>query len=432
MDKSNLFDQKIRDAVNKYEVPFDDSLWKNIEKEINVPANTTPAFNLKPWIIGASIAASIAIAYFAFKPAEEQSAPEIIKTEVKKEAQVEEQTTMNTEDESIIPIPVLEEENESVVLIDQQSEINEVQETSSLDPITPENDELKLIASDDEDNTLNEDVKKLDDHFITENTSPIEEQLIVDTRLNKEVCCLNDLLTVSISKSNMPIEVLWDFGDGFIADGPTASHQYQEPGEYTIKMHAKSLLNDDLVRDEKYKVQVNPIPTADFEITKNENMFALPKVEYKVVGDEMDSFKWKFDDNSITDEAVVEKLYNRKGVYTVGLIVSNQYHCTDTLFKQVMIEEDFNLLAPNAFSPNGDGINDTFIPQALPYLNQTFTLQIFDPKTSQLVFETDNYDIPWNGMLMNNGAKVNEGAYAWSVKTEDGSIYKGTILITAK
>jgi hypothetical protein len=186
MDNSNLFDQKIRDAVNKYEVPFDDSLWKNIEKEINVPAKATPTFKLKPWIIGASIAASIAIAYFAFKPTEEQVSPEIVKTEVKKETQLEEQNDVDTKEDVATPTPISEGSSENEALTDQLSETKKPKEENSTVVTDPEEDEVKLLISIDQDDAIEEEKEKVAQPKDID-TNPVEEHLIVDTRITKEV-----------------------------------------------------------------------------------------------------------------------------------------------------------------------------------------------------------------------------------------------------
>ena len=423
MDKSDLFDQKIRDAVDKYEVPFDDSLWKNIEKEINTPAKV---FNWKPWAASVAIAASLLIAYIAFKPTEDVKIDIVEKQKTNQEApkQIEETNSDLKENTLIDDESVLEsasDENQNSITINSEEDLpkeaidnkEEVVETDL--PLDKEDEILPEVKSNDDESIIDE-----------------EERLLVSIHINKEYLCQNEALNVSLNLSNSPVEIVWDFGDGYVAEGPNVSHIYNEAGTYELKLHAKSVLDDKLVEDESYSIVVNPVPVAQFDIQKNENMYALPEVSFETVGSQFASLEWKFKDENITNNNVVEKMFKEKGIYNVGLVVKNQFQCSDTLYQKVVIENDYNLLAPNAFSPNGDGINDTFMPQAIPYLNQNFTLQVFDPKTSQLIFESKSFDIPWNGNMMNNGNKMKEGAYAWSVKTDDGSIYKGTILITAK
>ena len=426
MDKSNLFDQKIREAINKYEVPYDDAAWNKIKNEINTPLKPSSTIKLKPWLIGAAAAAMLAVAYFALSPETQESTPELTDSKIELKETIKEQPQSNNtlQEEST--------ETEEVEITDQGEKLedNKPEEKSIPILINKEEDEADQLI------VMEDVIEEIPENIIVENKNePVdtkEEALLLNVNINQENLCQNEVLVVSLNNANQPVELLWDFGDGITKEGPSAIHKYEEPGTYTLQLNAKSVLNEGSSRKESYTIVVNPAPHSEFEIERGENMYAYPEVSFTMMSELVSSFEWKFSDGSTSNSSVVEKFYNEKGVYTVGLVVSNQFQCTDTLYKQVVIEENFNLLAPNAFSPNGDGINDTFMPQALPYLNQNFTLQIFDPKTSQLVFESSNFEIPWNGNLMNNGNKMKEGAYAWSVRTEDGSVYKGTILITAK
>jgi len=425
MDKSNLFDQKIRDAINKYEVPFDDSAWKNIESKINVQPKGK-VINWKTWIISTAAAAVLVVGYFMISPSTEKAIDhaENKKSEVVKPIdnkienendnssldEVKEESSINNEDiinegENKAPeaLPLIEDEKVLTENLDSNEEGNLIVD------VTTEKEEDKKVE------IANE-----------------AEELSLSVHINKEVLCENERISIAISQCNIPVELNWDFGDGQTAEGSTVSHVYNDAGEYQIIMTARSVLNDELVNTENYTIRVHPRPTAEFEIDKGDNMATYPEVTFSSLSEQVSSIEWKFADENVQASTIVEKLYRNKGSYSIGLIVKNQFQCSDTLYQSLVIENNFNLLAPNAFSPNGDGINDTFMPQALPYLNQGFTLQVFEPKTGQLIFESNDFTIPWNGNMMNNGIKMADGAYAWSVKTEDGSVYKGTILITTK
>jgi gliding motility-associated-like protein len=64
---------------------------------------------------------------------------------------------------------------------------------------------------------------------------------------------------------------------------------------------------------------------------------------------------------------------------------------------------------PNVFSPNGDGVNDLFGP--FPYRGvKEIDLQVFN-RWGQLVFETRDPDINWNGTHKDNGEPLSDGVY---------------------
>ncbi|MCB9235969.1 MAG: gliding motility-associated C-terminal domain-containing protein [Bacteroidia bacterium] len=67
---------------------------------------------------------------------------------------------------------------------------------------------------------------------------------------------------------------------------------------------------------------------------------------------------------------------------------------------------------PTAFSPNGDGLNDIFLPLYACEL-ASFRMVIFD-RWGMLVFETSNPTIGWDGLLKNKD--VQEGVYVYNVE----------------
>lgn len=69
---------------------------------------------------------------------------------------------------------------------------------------------------------------------------------------------------------------------------------------------------------------------------------------------------------------------------------------------------------PNVFTPNGDRVNDQFIP--FPYRGvKEIDLQVFN-RWGQLVFTTHDPAIQWNGTLNNTGEPVPDGVYFYICK----------------
>ena len=95
----------------------------------------------------------------------------------------------------------------------------------------------------------------------------------------------------------------------------------------------------------------------------------------------------------------------------------------------VFVKSDTMLIAiPNAFTPNGDGVNDEFKVLASPNLSLE-DFQVFN-RWGSLIFETKDINIGWDGSFMNAEQPV--GSYIYYVKTKDiinGKIaaYTGTV-----
>ncbi|MDD4148752.1 MAG: gliding motility-associated C-terminal domain-containing protein [Bacteroidales bacterium] len=65
---------------------------------------------------------------------------------------------------------------------------------------------------------------------------------------------------------------------------------------------------------------------------------------------------------------------------------------------------------PNVFTPNNDGIHDLFQPFFPYYFVEKINIQIFN-RWGQLMFETEDPDINWDGRNFKNGKIVSDGVY---------------------
>jgi gliding motility-associated-like protein len=72
-----------------------------------------------------------------------------------------------------------------------------------------------------------------------------------------------------------------------------------------------------------------------------------------------------------------------------------------------------NIYIPNSFTPNGDGLNDTF--GAIGEAIGEYTMQVFN-RWGQLVFESNNYKNQWDGTY--DGAQVPTGTYVYKMKAK--------------
>ncbi|MHB1921636.1 MAG: PKD domain-containing protein [Chitinophagaceae bacterium] len=88
-----------------------------------------------------------------------------------------------------------------------------------------------------------------------------------------------------------------------------------------------------------------------------------------------------------------------------------------------------DIYVPNAFTPNGDGMNDVFRPIPVG-IRQIYYFRVYN-RWGQLVYQTTGYLRGWDGNYL--GKKADAGAYVWMVAgmDEQGKIIvkKGTVLL---
>lgn len=129
---------------------------------------------------------------------------------------------------------------------------------------------------------------------------------------------------------------------------------------------------------------------------------------------------WDFGDGHTGSGKAPVHQYQNEGFYTVTLTITDSVGCRNVIQKQSFVEvkRNVNVIVPNAFSPNGDGINDFFNIQYR--LLQTFHIKIFDRWGNQ-VYESSDMHFRWDGTQ--SGSPSPEGVYMYLISgtTTDGT-----------
>lgn len=106
------------------------------------------------------------------------------------------------------------------------------------------------------------------------------------------------------------------------------------------------------------------------------------------------------------------------------LTVTSPENCSGT--DEVLVKILPKIVVPNAFTPNGDGINDTWVLQYLEtYPN--CTVDVFN-RYGQRVFTSVGYGRPWDGRT--NGNLLPAATYYWVINPRNGKdVLKGSVTI---
>ena len=137
-----------------------------------------------------------------------------------------------------------------------------------------------------------------------------------------------------------------------------------------------------------------------------------------------DSVYWDFGGlGESTDVDPAFEFPNDEGaVYDVELIVANFLGCADTLVQQIIINDDFAIWVPNAFTPDGDGTNDQFFVGGTDIDTEEFELLVFD-RWGEVIFKTNAPSESWNGGYMNaSGFLVQDGVYPWKLRARSATL----------
>ena len=80
-----------------------------------------------------------------------------------------------------------------------------------------------------------------------------------------------------------------------------------------------------------------------------------------------------------------------------------------------MAVEDYFIFTPSAFTPNGDGKNDLYIPRFHNVIEESFEFYIYD-KWGKLVYETTDINSGWDGIRQDNGKIADNSTYTYIAK----------------
>lgn len=209
---------------------------------------------------------------------------------------------------------------------------------------------------------------------------------------------------------------LWNFGDGFFSNDVNPEHTFSEPGIFDVSLLVTPLTGGKIrpmtIED---KIKINPRPKASFDYTYQLNYLNVPQVKFENHSSQAEQVIWKVGDEVISTESNPVYNFAKKGTYKVELIAINEFGCEDITFKNVVIKEDYNLMAVHEFTPDGDGKNDSFMPEALKLIEGSFTLKILDSKTNMIIFESSDYNKPWDGKIGGTNVKASRDVYPWEV-----------------
>lgn len=228
--------------------------------------------------------------------------------------------------------------------------------------------------------------------------------------------------TVEFAAEHLPEEgiFLWNFGDGSFSNKPNPSHTYSKSGRFEVMLSHSSMAGGNIRnKPSSDLIVIHEAPEGDFLPQRQSYVGHLPSVHFENRSLGGMEYHWDFGDGVTSAVPHPDHVFRKKGTYHVELVVTNARGCVDRVEKEVVVEHDYNLLAPEAFSPNGDGTNDLFIPEALRELELRFKLSIHDPASGELVYETTDASKPWTGRVMNRGDLCAPGTYVWVVEFPD-------------
>ncbi len=183
-------------------------------------------------------------------------------------------------------------------------------------------------------------------------------------------------------------------------------------GEYTLSLsdtnHCESI----------YKWQVNVVPAPVAGFTRDTLFFDEQTILEAAQG--YDHYSWN------TGDSTYFVLVTSEGWYKVTLKTAEGCMSTDSV---MMLYSFVPLDMPNAFTPNGDGKNDFFLPVTYPDKISSFSMYIFN-RWGQKICSTSDLGRGWDGTFEGKPAPLGVYTYIITYSNQSGETRKKTGVVT--
>ena len=251
--------------------------------------------------------------------------------------------------------------------------------------------------------------------------TPFTDLQLVKDRDN---ICTGQSITFNHQADSTMQQVDWYFGDEMRLTALPGSLQkaFDRAGVFPVQLVAQFRACPDVTATDS--VTVHPLPFVDLGPDSFICLHGKPVNLYNHAENIPGSYRFEWSTGASAESIEVR----HHGEYSLTL--TNVFGCSTS--ESVMVKKDCYIDIPNAFTPNGDGVNDYFFPrQMLAERLTQFNMRVFN-RWGQVVFETKNTDgRGWDGKF--NEQQQPQGVYPYLIDVEiAGSIreqYQGNVTL---
>jgi gliding motility-associated-like protein len=240
-------------------------------------------------------------------------------------------------------------------------------------------------------------------------------------------------LTVLFSSEANPDEVAqgWTFSDGESSDADAPVHVFETPGTYGVEVTAVSTGNCPASIDFAVDslVVVHPNPPVGFMATPQIVDITNPVVTLESLVDSLNTVTYFGSDGGSLNAANGQYVFDNGGTFQLIQTVVSPEGCVSTAIGEVVVNGTL-FYAPTAFTPDGDGLNDVWLPVARGV--SRYHARIWN-RWGELVWSSQKAEEPWLGQSQSGTHFAPDGIYLWEVTYLDQIDYphieRGTLML---
>ena len=243
----------------------------------------------------------------------------------------------------------------------------------------------------------------------------------IQMQANEDLCTGDTIdITPTITENNGDVSYNWSGSNGYTSQNEKLqlnTVNADQSGTYTL------LVVDTMFCEKADTIEINIAPSPEIAFAEHDTLWVEPGFVLEA-GYGAENYYWNTGEN--TETIVIDSMGN----YIVE--VTSYKNCKSTDAIQILWAGTPFFL-PNAFTPNGDGLNDNFRP--LPrydYVNR-YHMSIYN-RWGQRIYETTDINKGWEGTY--KGSPCMMGAYVYRIVYEEygqqpmeSKVVEGTVML---
>jgi gliding motility-associated-like protein len=214
----------------------------------------------------------------------------------------------------------------------------------------------------------------------------------------------------------------WDLGDGTTSSLQNPDPNCYQAGTYTIVLTATSNGGCSTTTTVSNLITVYPQPVANFIFGPQPATLEAPTISFTDLSVDAATWTWDFGDAgnlyepNTSNQTNPSHMYGDSGTYCVTLVVASLGGCTNSVTNCLVIQPEYTFYIPNAFTPNGDGMNAIFAPKGEHIAE--FTMRIFD-RWGNMIFKSGSINQGWDGRSLGGEEISQEDVYVYNIEVKD-------------
>ncbi|CAG5085921.1 PKD domain-containing protein [Parvicella tangerina] len=227
---------------------------------------------------------------------------------------------------------------------------------------------------------------------------------------------------VNFTETNVPAgsSCLWSFGDGGAStDCSNVNYSFENPGCWDVTLQVTTPEGCQTSSTITDYICVYDYPDPDFVFGPQPTTILEPTINFTNLTSGATTYTWTFDTAGNQDQSTATNpsyAFGDVGTFEVCLDAVSAEGCPAQACDSVIISEEFIVYVPNAFTPDGDEVNNEFVPIISGIIPDSYEFMVFN-RWGELIFQTQIVGDGWDGTYKN--VMSQEDVYVWKLKVED-------------